>query len=122
MLVIGLTALLVTDSLRSAPPDLTAEPAQFSIAIQHRRVDPARQTIRATQGQVVELAFTADESVVVHLHGYDQMVTVQPGSAAMMRLHARTAGRFAIEAHGFGSGADRSRRHVVLLYLEIHPR
>jgi hypothetical protein len=58
----------------------------------------------------------------LHLHGYDQMLTVQPGSPAVMRVQARTAGRFAIEAHRFGPDSGRSRRHVVLLYLEVHPR
>ncbi len=81
-----------------------------------------KRTIRVSQGQTVELAFTADEMAEVHLHGYDQLLTVQPGSPAVMRVQAKTAGRFAIEAHRFGSDSGRSRRHVVLLYLEVHPR
>jgi Multicopper oxidase len=96
------------------------EPTRFSIAIQARKVDPSQKTIRVTQGQAVELAFKADEMVEVHLHGYDQLLTVQPGSPAVMRVQAKTAGRFAIEAHRFGN--DSRRRHVVLLYLEVHPR
>ena len=75
-------------------------------------------------GQTLDLTFTADEMVELHLHGYDRFLIVEPGSVAVMRLHANTAGRFAIEGHRFGSGAgsSRSRRHIVLLYLEVHPQ
>jgi hypothetical protein len=122
MLTIGFIGLVVFDPLGGASRVFSAEPMQFAIAIQGRRVNPAQQTIRTTQGQLIELAFTADELVELHLHGYDQTVTVQPGSVAVMRLHAKIPGRFAIEGHRFGSGTERSRRHLVLLYLEVHPR
>jgi FtsP/CotA-like multicopper oxidase with cupredoxin domain len=97
------------------------ESTRFSIAIQARKVELGQKTIRVTQGQAVELAFTADEMVELHLHGYDRLLTVQPGSPGVMRLQAKTAGRFAIEGYRFGNDS-RSRRHVVLLYLEVHPR
>jgi hypothetical protein len=95
---------------------------RVSIAIQARKVEPSQKTIRVTQGQTVELSFTADETVELHLHGYDQLLTAQPGAPAVMRVQAKTAGRFALEAHRFGNDAGRSQRHVVLLYLEVHPR
>ena len=73
---------------------------------------------------MLELAFAADETVELHLHGYDRHLTVRPGEEAVMRLDAKVAGRFAIEGHRFGgsAGGSASRGHVVLLYLEIHPR
>jgi hypothetical protein len=101
----------------------SAEPARFSIAIQGRKVDPAQKTIRVIQGAALELEFTADETVELHLHGYDQHLMVQPGSVAVMRLDAKIAGRFAVEGHRFGSDAGGGRsRHHVMLYLEVHPR
>ena len=108
------------------PPSqvFSAEPSRFSIAIQGRKVDPTQKTIRATQGQTLDLEFTTDETVELHLHGYDRLLTLQPGSVAVMRLHANIAGRFAIEGHRFSSGTSgsRPRRHLVLLYLEVHPQ
>jgi hypothetical protein len=98
----------------------SAETVRFSIAIHGRIVDAAQRTIRTTQGTMLELAFTADETVEVHLHGYDRYLTILPGEVAVMRLDARIAGRFAIEGHRFGRSGARSR-HVVLLYLEVHP-
>src|SRR5262245_25452948 len=73
---------------------------------------------------MLELAFAADEIIDLHLHGYDRHLTVHPGEEAVMRLDAKLAGRFPIEAHRFGgpAGASPSRGHVVLLYLEIYPR
>jgi hypothetical protein len=119
--ILGVVALLAY-ALAALPPGLAAEPARFAIAIQARKVDAAQKTIRTTQGTALELEFTADEPVELHLHGYDKLLAVRPGAAAVMRLDAKTAGRFAIEGHGFGSGAVRSTRHVVLLYLEVLPR
>jgi hypothetical protein len=94
----------------------SAEAERFSIVIRGRS--------GATQGAMLELSFAADESVELHLHGYDRHLTVRPGEETVMRLDAKIAGRFPIEAHRFGdpAGASPSRGHVVLLYLEIHPQ
>jgi hypothetical protein len=115
---------ILLGSLDSPSPVSSAEAERFSIVIRGRSVDGPHRTIRATQGAMLELAFAADETVELHLHGYDRHLTVRPGEEAVMRLHAKIAGRFAIEAHRFGApvGSSPSRGHVVLLYLEIHPR
>jgi hypothetical protein len=116
--VIGSILLSPLDS----PSQVSSAAAErFSIVIRARRVDGPHRTIRATQGAMLELAFATDETVELHLHGYDRHLTVQPGQEAVMRLEAKLAGRFAIEGHRFAGGSP-SRGHVVLLYLEIHPR
>jgi hypothetical protein len=58
---------------------LAAEAEQFSIVIRGRSVDGPQRTIRAIQGALLELAFAADETVELHLHGYDRYLTVHPG-------------------------------------------
>jgi len=115
---------MLIGSLDSPSRVAAAEVARFSIVIRARSVDSAQRTIRATQGAMLELAFDADETVELHLHGYDRILTVHPGEEAVMRLDAKVAGRFAIEAHRFEgpAGGSASRGHVVLLYLEIYPR
>jgi hypothetical protein len=115
---------ILLGSLDSPSQVFSAEAERFSIVIRGRSVDGPQRTIRATQGAMLELAFTVDETVELHLHGYDRHLTVHPGEEAVMRLDAKVAGRFAIEAHRFGAppGGPPSRGHVVLLYLEIHPR
>jgi hypothetical protein len=98
----------------------SAEPVRFSIAIKNRKVDAKR--IRAKQGDVLELTFTSDEPAELHLHGYDKLVTVEPNAPAVLRLDAKIAGRFPIEAHKFGTGSQSKSGHVALLYLEVYPR
>src|SRR5262249_24858008 len=109
----------------ASPSQVSSEEAErFSIVIRGVVVDGPHRTIRATQGTMLELAFATDETVELHLHGYDRHLTVHPGEEAVMRLDAKVAGRFAIEAHRFEgpAGGPPSRGHAVLLYLEIHPR
>ncbi len=124
VLVIGFIGVIVFGLLSAPVRVLSVEAARFSVAIEGRKVDPSQKTIRVRQGVVLELAFTADEPMELHLHGYDQLLTIEPGSVAVMRLDAKTAGRFAIAGHRFGRGAGRGRSpsHAVLLYLEVHPR
>jgi hypothetical protein len=123
VLAIGLIGSIAFDSFVPRLQVSSAAEARFSITIRGRSVDPAHMTVRVTQGMTVELTFTADETVELHLHGYDRTLTVRPGEAAVMRLDAKIAGRFAIEGHRFGGGGSggRARSHVVLLYLEVHP-
>jgi hypothetical protein len=115
---------ILLGSLDSSSQASSAEAERFSIVIRGRSVEGPQRTIRATQGTMLELAFASDETVELHLHGYDRHLTVQPGGEAVMRLDAKLAGRFPIEAHRFGgsAGGSPSRSHIVLLYLEIHPR
>jgi len=118
------TASLLLGSLASSSQVFAAEVERFSIVIRARSVDGAHRTVRVSQGAMLELAFDGDETVELHLHGYDRHLTVHPGEEAVMRLDAKVAGRFAIEAHGFEgpAGGSGSRAHAVLLYLEIYPR
>ena len=99
-----------------------AELQRFAITIKNRKVEPAQKLIRVTRGDALELEFSTDEAAELHLHGYDKLIKVAPAAPALLRLDATIAGRFPIEAHGFASGRGGQRGHVVLLYLEVHPR
>ena len=97
---------------------------RFSITIKDRKVDAAQRLITVKRGETLELEFATDETAELHLHGYDKLVKVGPSAPAVLRVDATIAGRFSIEAHGFrpGKAGRRGREHVVLLYLEVHPR
>ena len=73
--------------------------------------------IQVRQGDQVEIAWTSDKPVNLHLHGYDIETQVRAGATATMRFLARATGRFAIETHGGGSHG-----HKTILYVEVHPR
>jgi hypothetical protein len=99
-----------------------AELQRFAITIKNRKVEPAQKLIQVMRGDALELEFRTDEAAELHLHGYDKLIKVEPAAPAVLRLDATIAGRFSIEAHGFASDKSGQRGHVVLLYLEVHPR
>jgi hypothetical protein len=91
----------------------------FDIPIAERRVAPAQRVLRATEGERVELRWSADEALVLHLHGYDIEARVAPGEPAVTAFTARLTGRFPVAIHG-ERGTKHS--HRALLHVEIHPR
>lgn len=95
-----------------------APPRSFEIRIAERRVPPAQRVLRATEGERVELRWSADEPLVLHLHGYDIETRVAPGKSAVTAFAARLTGRFPVEIHAAGG----QHRHRALLHVEIHPR
>jgi len=96
-----------------------AAPRKFELHIAQRRVPPAQRVLRATEGERVELRWSADEPLLLHLHGYDIETRVAPGTPAVTAFAARLTGRFPVEIHGEGGPRHR---HGALLHVEIHPR
>lgn len=73
-------------------------------------------TFRVRLGERVELRWTSDRQVVVHIHGSGSEVTVPASRPTSTVFHAKAAGRFPVETHGaFG-------RRETLLYIEVAPR
>jgi hypothetical protein len=102
---------------------------RFELRIERRRVPQAQRVLRATEGERIELRWTSDESLVLHLHGYDIETRVAPGKPAVMSFTARLTGRFPVAIHvdaapgGSGSSAKgSSNHHANLLHVEVHPR
>jgi len=95
----------------TGPPSKT-----FELPIAKGRLDAAQETIRVKKGDKVELRWTSDRRIALHLHGYDIETTVTPGTPAVMAFQARIAGRFPVSEHGHGSRHERP-----VLYLEVLP-
>ena len=96
----------------------------IELALRKRRIDGGVRVVRVTQGDEIELRWTADEPASLHLHGYDLHAAPAPGAPSKMSFSARATGRFPITAHGFaGEHADAGgHRERTLIYLEVHPR
>jgi len=99
---------------------------EFDLSIVERRVDGSTSTIRVKRGDTVLLRWRADESVSLHLHGYDLQADLSPASSTSMRFDAGVSGRFAITGHEFGAVANqdarpKKHREITLLYLEVLP-
>lgn len=96
----------------------TPQPA-IDVRIEARKVVAPVAAIRITEGDTVELRWTSDEPVELHLHGYDLKIQVRPDAPAAMVVEATATGRFPITSHGWGVGGHG---HDALTYLEIYPR
>ena len=58
--------------------------------------------LRVAQGAVLELTVEADVTDHVHVHGYDLMRDVAPGTPARLRFEANLTGRFDVELEDAG--------------------
>ncbi len=86
----------------------------INLEIRDGKVTVAEKTIRVSEGEEVDIKWTTDETVALHLHGYDVQALAKPDRSVSMTFQAHTAGRFPISAHGRG--------HGTMIYLEVHPR
>ena len=84
----------------------------FEFSIIHGTLGDGEQTIQVTQGDIVEIRWSSDEELSLHMHGYKIEADVTPNSPATMRVNAVKAGRFPVLNH------DGNPPHV-LLYLEV---
>jgi hypothetical protein len=88
----------------------------FDLALAAGGVARGYDTLRVQRGDEVELRWTSDRRITLHLHGYDIEAVVAPGAPAVMAFRAGIAGRFPVSEHGGGSRHERA-----LLYLEVRP-
>ena len=91
----------------------------FEVRIEDRTVVAPANTIKMNKGDLVELHWTSDEYVELHLHGYDVKLTVLPGKPGVMAFEAFASGRFPITSHGWGKGGHG---HDAMIYLEVYPQ
>jgi hypothetical protein len=73
-------------------------------------------TLRFRSGDQIDINWTVDAVMDLHLHGYRLEVRAMPGVSALMAFRARATGRFPLETH------DEQGRHRTILYIEVHPR
>jgi hypothetical protein len=102
---------------------------RVNVRLHQRQVVGAERVLRVVQGEIVEIHWTTDEEISLHLHGYDIEMTVKPDAPAIMSLEASATGRFPITSHSLGGHAPepgpmqlKKPGENVLLYLEVHPR
>ena len=81
--------------------------------------------MRVTQGDQVELLYSSDETVELHLHGYDQTLSIQPDVSGVLLFEATETGRFPLSVHHWGEhahGDDGGSGHDAMIYLEVYPQ
>lgn len=82
----------------------TPEPADVVVTARYFRgeVLPEVQRVVVADGSLVEMRVTSDVAEVVHVHGYDLLVVVEPGREAILRFAAEVRGIFEVEMEDSG--------------------
>jgi heme/copper-type cytochrome/quinol oxidase subunit 2 len=79
------------------PEPEAAEPETISIVVREGLPEGGVQRMTVDRGTDVRIIVRADVVDHVHLHGYDIMRDVAPGSPAQIRFTASIPGRFEVE-------------------------
>jgi FtsP/CotA-like multicopper oxidase with cupredoxin domain len=95
---------------------VAAAPRVIALALVNGALTGGDQTLEVQQGDDVELRWSSDQPIELHLHGYDIEAKVSPQMPAVMAFKARIPGRFPIEPHGLAPG-----HHRAVVYLEVRP-
>jgi hypothetical protein len=96
------------------------EVRRFDLALKAGELPKDQRTIKVKEGDAVELRWTTDQPIRLHLHGYDMEVAVKPGEPTVTALKARMAGRFSVDKlQEQKPGAHQHGGKV--LYFEVHP-
>ena len=86
----------------------------FDLALVKGRVS-GPDTLRVKKGERVELRWSSDRPILLHLHGYD----IERGYAAVAGddvFRGELAGRFPVSEHTHGAAPPPR-----VVYLEVHP-
>ena len=106
-------------------PAQARERHTVELRLENRRLITAEQSVRVKQGDEVEFRGVSDETVELHLHGYDLTLELEEGKPEVIILEATETGRFALTVHHWGDhdhGKGGGGGHDALTYLEVYPR
>ena len=117
-----LRLLLVIGLMLFASIARAEEVTVLDVTIAERKIVGGVETLRVAEGANVELRWSADEAVELHLHGYEIAIQVPAGGTASMVFAAVATGRFPISHHGFGDTMGQEHSHGPILYLEVYPK
>jgi hypothetical protein len=83
--------------LRPDPPAATPAERFFDLEIRGDTMSPEEVSVR--EGDRVNMSFTADNPVEIHVRGYDLEREVKPGEATELSFEADLTDRFPMENH-----------------------
>jgi hypothetical protein len=93
-----------------------AGPQVIDLEVRDGKVAIAQSTLAVKQHSELELRWTSDRPIELHLHGYGIAARATPQAPATMRFKARLAGRFPVSEH-----RSDGQHHRAVVYLEVHP-
>src|SRR5262245_17810056 len=86
--IVLLVGSLAATGLRGQPAPGRQTAKVFELAITNGRVAAAAETVRVSKGDDVELRWTSDRAITLHLHGYDIEHRVTPQAPSTMAFNA----------------------------------
>jgi hypothetical protein len=111
--------LLATVAIVALPMMAHAEERHFDLALKAGVLPKELQTIKVKQGDSVELKWTSDQPIKMHLHGYDMQIAVKPSEPTVTAINAKIAGRFSVDKLAEKGGGHHHGGKI--LYFEVHP-
>jgi hypothetical protein len=103
-------------------PFARAAELTFALKIEHGQVPANTRLIRVMQGDTVKLELSTDRRQFVHLHGYEILKEVMPGTVTELAFTANLAGRFPVHLHAGPAEADDHGHEDTLVNIEVYPR
>lgn len=97
LVFVGLGALFLALRPETTASSGEARERNVDVRIADDEMDP--REISAVEGDAVTLSVSAEESVEVHVHGYEIEEEVEPGEPVEISFDADLTGRFDIEDH-----------------------
>jgi hypothetical protein len=91
------TATGVQTPPQPPPPPAPPGPLRVAVTVRDGAVIGGMRRVSLDRGREVMLVVRADVRDHVHLHGYDLLTDVAPGSPGRIRFAADTPGRFTVE-------------------------
>ena len=106
-----------------AATGVQAKELTFDLRVENGRVPENMRQVRVEQGDIVRLRWHVERPMILHLHGYDIEIRVEPGTVGEMSFTARVTGRFPVHAHAATArtGSD-APEEATLVYVEVYPR
>jgi hypothetical protein len=98
-----------THSVPAACGSAAPNAVPVDAALRNGRADPEPHRVEIPVNSPVLLGVTSDVAAEVHVHGYDLVYPVRPGSPACVLFVAGRTGVFDVEAHP----------EILLLQLEV---
>jgi FtsP/CotA-like multicopper oxidase with cupredoxin domain len=102
--------------------DSEADTVSFNLEIQDGHLTRPDKTIRVHKNDTVQLNWTTDMAMTIHLHGYDLEQQLLPAVNSTLSFSAYATGRYPVEVHADHGTSDSHGGHDALLYLEVLPR
>jgi hypothetical protein len=99
-------------------PEAAAAPRvlTFRVSVAIPRPGNELPMLEATRNDSIVLVIASERSGEVHVHGYEEKVTLKPGNVVTLKFPARDAGFFAVHFH------EPDGSMYALATLEVQPR